>query len=110
MENIKEIKTVDEVNDAMKQIHETRVISVAMILNKSVKSKFTDREGRITEIDKKHLYMNFEAWESVPIRLSDYKNVIEVDEPTMTAIDNYIETFVDERKLNRVARKLVKLD
>ena len=110
IESIKEIKTADEVNDAMKEIHEKRFTSIAALLNKPAKSKFTECEGRITNIDQKHLYMNFEAWESIPIKLDDYKNVVEADEPIMKAIDNYIETFIDERKLNRIARKLVKLD
>ena len=97
---------IEELRSKVNSNLEDRDNYYKMIVNSSVISKFTGREGIITDIDKKNVYVNYECWASIPTSLEKYKDVLDVEEYINENINKYVETFNIERKLNRLAKKL----
>lgn len=106
--NIKELKTVNEVNNVVNELVTLRHELMNEVLEKPVISKNTNKEGHITSIDSKKLFVNFECWSSVPVSLDNYQEIIETSEDIRNKINEFIETFKDERRLNLLRMRLVK--
>ena len=85
-------------------------INKKKIMNKPFISVSTKKAGKIINIDKKHLTIDIERWqwEPVDIGVESYKNYIEVDENIQHSINDYLDTFDDERKLKRLISSLAR--
>lgn len=97
---------IEELRSKVNSNLEDRDNYYKMIVNSSVISKFTGREGIITDIDKKNVYVNYECWASIPTSLEKYKDVLDVEDHINENINKYVETYNIERKINRLAKKL----
>lgn len=106
--NTKEIENVEKANEVLKNLKISRLLNKNKLFKKTVLSKFTGKEGIITDIDNKFLYVNFEAWESIPLSLDKYIEAIDTDDETIETINNYKESFKDERRLNLLIGRMNK--
>ena len=106
--NYELIKTVNEATNVMNDLLAFRESVKTNIIDQKVISKNTNREGEIKDITKKYLFLNYECWGSVPISLDKYLNVVDLDKTTLDNINDYLATYVTERKLNTLIRKLSK--
>ena len=106
--NYELIKTLPDVTKAMNDLLAFREGLKTNIIDQTVTSKVTGKVGEIRDITKKQLFMNYECRGSVPISLDKYSNIIETDKTTTKYIDEYLDTYEDERKLNLLRNKLTK--
>ena len=100
IEDIQNIKTIEDAQILLLETEKTRLINKKKIMNTPFISLNTNKAGKITNIDKKHLTIDVERWQWEPIDISveSYKNYIEVDEDIQHSINDYLDTFDDERK------------
>ena len=99
-----DLKTIKAKSDVIyfKELNEeTRKSSYEQILDKQVLSKSTKQKGTITDITNKYLFLDFGFGGSVSLPLESTDNFLEIDESTSSLISDYLQTFIDERKLNR---------
>ena len=110
IENIQSIKTIEDAQILLLETEKTRLINKKKIINKPFISVSTNKAGKIINIDKKHLTIDIERWqwEPVDIGVESYKNYIEVDENIQHSINDYLDTFDDERKLKRLISSLAR--
>ena len=106
--NYNSIKTTSDAAQIINDNLKARISYIEEITNTPVVSKATKKSGTITNISKKSLFLNFEHWNSVPVSVDSYQEIIETDEKTNSLINKYLQTFDDERKLNRLILKLSK--
>lgn len=106
--NYDSIKTASDAAQAIDDNFKARISCLEAIANTPVVSRATKKTGTITDISKDSLFLNFESWSSVPISVDSYREIIETDETTNSLIGRYLQTFAEERKLNRLIIKLSK--
>ncbi len=108
--NFDSINTAADAAKIMNENLRARVAYADRIRNSSVSSKATGKNGTITDVSKKALFLNFEHWNSVPVPVDGYERILEVDQDVKSAIGMYLRTYEDEKKLNRLLLKLSKAD
>lgn len=110
IEDIKSIKTIEDAQIMLLETEKTRLISKKKIVKKPFTSLNTGKEGRIVSIDKNHLSIDIEKWQVEPAKISieSYQNFIEVSEDIKNSINDYLDTFNDERKLRRLISSLAR--
>lgn len=106
MIKFEDIKDLQAANKAIEDNEDTRNNCLNSIVGSSVTSKFTNLEGSITGINKKSIFVNYECWQSIPVSIERYKDVLNMDDYLIKLIDEYFETYTNERKLNRLTLKL----
>ncbi len=106
--NYDSINTAADAAKIMNENLRARVAYADRIRNSSVSSKATGKNGTITDVSKKALFLNFEHWNSVPVPVDGYERILEVDQDVKSAIGMYLRTYEDEKKLNRLLLKLSK--
>ena len=105
MINFDLIKTLDDVKNELRRNEELRDECYKEILDSTIFSKFTNVEGVITDINEKTIFVNYESWESIPLKLDRYKESLITEDYLTKIIDDYLSTYKDERKLKRLIKK-----
>ena len=106
--NYDSIKTTSDAAQIINDNLRARLSYIEELTDAPVVSKATKKLGIITNVSKNALFLNFEHWNSVPVPVDSYQEIIETDEQTNSLINKYLRTFDDERKLNRLILKLSK--
>lgn len=106
--NYDSIKTTSDAAQIINDNLRARLSYIEELTDAPVVSKATKKSGIITNVSKNALFLNFEHWNSVPVPVDSYQEIIETDEQTNSLINKYLRTFDDEKKLNRLILKLSK--
>ena len=108
IENIKSIISIEQAHDLLIEGIKIRANCAGRIKNAVFTSKTTGRQGTIVGLDNKQLYLDLECWEPIGIKIDNFEKVLDVEDEVKDAINTYIESFKDDRKLNRLIYSLWK--